>query len=187
MNFESKTRGLSVKPPTSLAEINTSVEPSTFVVWLLHVKAFVYFLLGMATKRTAIAHSRFLADRRLHRFCLTTQPVVVWQRKLKSIERDSVLACFWIWICLTWSDFEPRSWIGNWRGRFFSSGNWNFKIKLAPCTWTEQPYSWWYWFVFRYKDLTLAFNCLLYLWSGRFIDFVLASYFPIYLSLSYVP
>jgi hypothetical protein len=94
MNFESKTRGLSVKPPTSLAEINTSVEPSTFVVWLLHVKAFVYFLLGMATKRTAIAHSRFLADRRLHRFCLTTQPVVVWQRKLKSIERDSVLACF---------------------------------------------------------------------------------------------
>jgi hypothetical protein len=61
LNFESKAAS---------KESATPHQPSSFVIWLAHVKSCVYGLLSVVTARSITARLKYLADQRFHRYRL---------------------------------------------------------------------------------------------------------------------
>jgi hypothetical protein len=54
--------------PTNISVLPRLKGHVQFSIWLLHVKSFVYFLLGAVNQRTFSAYIRYCADRRLRLF-----------------------------------------------------------------------------------------------------------------------
>jgi hypothetical protein len=60
-------------------------QPSSFVIWLVHVKSCVYGLLSAVTARSKTARLKYLADQRLHRNRILFTTGVVQPEVVRSI------------------------------------------------------------------------------------------------------